>query len=671
MSRIIVISSLVLYNICNTMENKQPFATLESSPKIVLTSPATESLLYIETTNVPWTEEVRNNKNLQEQARTRRRLSKELSHLYNLIPEATTDIWDSIKNETLQEKDLVELYDTLSLLLEQDKNNAQILLYLPFELLPNLNSQIKTDELSKANSKLASNIKNGWGNLLTQHNLRADFIDGNIPEVEYRKEPLPEVVKAAHLIPQFLKRGILSFEEIINLLETTTDKILADSIADTLPVLADMGLINENDLDLIEKSENRLVSNMARIIQANKSSSQETKLDLPKSDISNITDMMQKDFENEAAIIDRDYPEATNRRGLWLKEEKRRLLLERYSKIIALHTLSFGPEQFETLIKNKLSIDGENIENTLIIKSIQEVIETLVKTSNIEAKEFYQKHENLIKSLWLIENDSDVHTATEELILHLYSLQIINEEQLASFGIKSPNLNFDLTGRMDSLEIHTKDITSTIESIEKDKELSELIYPVVIMLGSRIKGYAKSKADLDIAVFVKPGTPFEKRKHLQDLIKKTFTHEKIQGEVMEFWLEENDGNMSILDFDNPDTKLGDSTLTHPLIGAWYGDTETIKELYKKLMPGYLYSEDKYILGQGAQKVWTEEIGRDTLQYRLMHKGYRHFFPKKGNLETEHSDNVDSDSAFYDSGYRRLATQLFINRVFLPQLSKPK
>ncbi len=55
----------------------------------------------------------------------------------------------------------------------------------------------------------------------------------------------------------------------------------------------------------------------------------------------------------------------------------------------------------------------------------------------------------------------------------------------------------------------------------------------------------------------------------------------------------------------------------------------------------------------------------------MHKGYRHFFPKKGNLETEHSDNVDSDSAFYDSGYRRLATQLFINRVFLPQLSKPK
>ena len=653
------------------MENKSLFATLESSPKFTLTSPATESLLHIETTGVPWPDEIRNNRKLQERARTRRLLSKELDNLYKLIPEATVDIWDSLKNGTIQEKNIVEFYDILSLLLEQDINNSQLVLYLPFEFLPDLNKQTETNELSSASTRLADQIRRSWRNLLTVHNLRADFKDGDVPEVEYRDEPLSQVVKAAHLIPSLLKRGLLSFDEILELLEKTTDKILADSIADTLPVLADMELITENDLDRMAKSGHRMISNMAAIIQASKRNSTEKDLNTsPATDISNITAMMQKDLENATLKIDKKFPETKNRRSLWLKEEERRIILEKFAGIVARHTLYHGTEQLEVLIKNKLSSSEKNIKTLLIIKSIQEIIETLAKTSADEAKEFYGKYEDEIKNLWLNEKDPETRTAIEELILHLYSLQIINDRQLTGFKIKSPTLNFGLTGRMDSLETHTRDITATIESIEKDEELSELIYPVVIMLGSRIKGYAKSKADLDIAVFVKPNTPFEKRKHLQDLIKKTFTHEKIQGEVMEFWLEENDGNMSILDFDNPDTKLGDSTLTHPLIGAWYGDTETIKELYKKLMPEYLYSEDKDILGQNAQKVWTEEIGRDTLQYRLMHKGYKHFFPKKGGIETTHSDNIDNDSAFYDSGYRRLATQLFVNRVFLPQLSKP-
>ena len=75
------------------------------------------------------------------------------------------------------------------------------------------------------------------------------------------------------------------------------------------------------------------------------------------------------------------------------------------------------------------------------------------------------------------------------------------------------------------------------------------------------------------------------------------------------------------------------------------------------------------MGEDARKNWLLEIERDTLQYRLMHKGNARHYPEQGGIQTENSGALDSESMFWDSGYRRVATQLFLKKVFLPQLEK--
>lgn len=214
------------------------------------------------------------------------------------------------------------------------------------------------------------------------------------------------------------------------------------------------------------------------------------------------------------------------------------------------------------------------------------------------------------------------------------------------------------------------DLRLITTSVESNAELSKLIYPATLLMGSRMNGYGKDTSDLDLAVFVRPDVSFEERARLQKLVREAFIHEKIQSQPMEFWLEENGNELSVQDFKNPDTALGDSTLAHPLLGAWCGNESTVRELHERLLSGYLYSEGKKILDEDARCVWLEEMEHNILQYRLMHKGYERFFPAQGGIHTPHSDAIDDQSAFYDSGYRRLATQLFVNKVFLPQLKKP-
>jgi len=205
--------------------------------------------------------------------------------------------------------------------------------------------------------------------------------------------------------------------------------------------------------------------------------------------------------------------------------------------------------------------------------------------------------------------------------------------------------------------------------IARHPKLSKMLYPVTVVLGSRMKGYARGNADLDIAIFVRPGTKESERTELQSYIEETFDHKIVGGHAMEFWLQETGVELVIQNYENPDPQRGDSSLPHPLLGAWCGDEKVITELYKKLMPGYLYSKGKTILGEDMQSVLLKEMEHDTLQYRLMHKGYTRLFPRQGGIQTQHTDAIDGESMFYDSGYRRLATKLFIDRIFLPQLEK--
>ncbi len=115
--------------------------------------------------------------------------------------------------------------------------------------------------------------------------------------------------------------------------------------------------------------------------------------------------------------------------------------------------------------------------------------------------------------------------------------------------------------------------------------------------------------------------------------------------------------------------MADSYWTHILFGtAWIGNAGAINELRKKLLPTYFYETDEQVFGRGTRALYLERMEQDLLQYRLMHKGYEGHYPPVTKMSMPHADLIDGNSMFWDSGYRRIATQLFINMVFLPKIT---
>ena len=140
------------------------------------------------------------------------------------------------------------------------------------------------------------------------------------------------------------------------------------------------------------------------------------------------------------------------------------------------------------------------------------------------------------------------------------------------------------------------------------------------------------------------------------------------GFSVEFWLDEHGDSLAVRDLEGRDSHQGGSTWTHVLFGAaWCGNVATVKELHKRLLVPYFYKSGVDTGGRDIRSDYLEEMERDALQYRLMHKGYARFFPERGGIHTPHGDAIDQDSVFWDSGYRRTATRLFASRVFLPRL----
>lgn len=64
----------------------------------------------------------------------------------------------------------------------------------------------------------------------------------------------------------------------------------------------------------------------------------------------------------------------------------------------------------------------------------------------------------------------------------------------------------------------------------------------------------------------------------------------------------------------------------------------------------------------------ERLESDLLQYRLLHKGYQRFMRGRNSLAEGYSD-LDGDCPFYDEGYRKVATELFVKYVFIPKSIK--
>src|SRR3989338_490059 len=615
----------------------------ESPPDITVVSPPAESLLHNKDNSSAWPEGIKKNKELERNSRRRDVANKNLESLFTHIPLADMEIQTAIKTNLLEEKDVTATYESLSRLLE-DPSNDRLILYVPFELVPDQTWKPESKELREATQQFTRLYMEGWDRLLSVRDVRANFVDGDIPYRELRQAPLPRVVKAAHLIPKLVEKGLLSVSEVIQLMEDNQGSTLHESIANTLPVLADMGFIEKKQLEIEKLPTEALEKN--------------------KNWIHDLPSCMKQELASANRKLPKKLPVARTR---WLKKEREREIVEKYAGEIAdaLAQNSLMPSDIEKLA----STSKDRLSTLTGINAIRKTVETLAHTDTEQAQTIQKTYDPLIQELW--QNATpETKDALTSILSRWHAAGVVDKLYLEQFGIRIPK--FDLPFSADNAEIKEEllEISPIIKAIELNPELAKFFYPAAILFGSRVKGYGTRTADLDVAVFVRPDTPIEERPRAQKLLSKILAGEKIQGKALEFWLAREGDNLCIQDFPNPDTSLGDSNLPHVLFnGAWSGNKATIKELHEKLLPGYLYSKGKTVDGRDARKIWLEEMERDTLQYRLMHKGYAQFFPEQGGMHAKHADAIDGKSVFWDSGYRRLAIKLFIQKVFLPQLEK--
>lgn len=610
--------------------------------KIFVEKPPTESLLYINESDSPWPSRIRENTELQEQATDRRELLKQINAVFSSVPQIEMDVSSAVDAGLLEPDVLAETYERFVAMLESDPESARILLYFPFEMLPPASWHPESSRLQEAAANFIKSYLHHWHSLLGIYDVRANFVDGDIPEQELRTGPLPRVSKAAHLIPKLVEKGIISREEVEKIKESDTNPILHESIDDALAVLADM------EIDPTKKSESLLEESAISLDS------------LVESFAHDLDQLHRANKSPEKSAL----PEA---RRVWQQEQSEQSVLNKYASILS-RKITDGSMSSSTLSDYIETHNAPDEFALLTINAIRLAVETTARKNVSAAKTLGRDYAAVLENM-SDNNALGVHDALTSAWSHLIAVGAADENVLKKRGTEHPSLDARFAGNERVVQKEVRDLIPHVQAIESDPALGSFIYPVVTIFGSRLKGYSTDDADLDIAVFVKPNTPHNKQTELRELLAERFADHHIKGKPVEFWLEETESGLSVIDMPNPDMTTADSTWLHILFGAaWCGKEETIKMLHERLLPQYLHTKERG--GEGARSIWLEEMEREALQYRLMHKGYARHYPVHSGMQSEHADRIDGSSAFWDSGYRRLATKLFLSRVFLPKLASP-
>ena len=605
----------------------------ESPSSIVLIGPAMETL-FARSKDSLWPSRILNDPEMVRQADMRQNLYAKLCAAFDHMPDPTTEVAEALETGAVEEDAVAELFEQLAVFLDADSRHSRLVLYLPFELIPPKSWGHKSDMFGISSDRFMRSYMRCWRELLEESDVRANFVDGNILESELAPDGQPLVRKAAHLIPQLVQKGHLSGAEVTAFMDSASSDILRESVADALPALA------------------------ARTAKPAHTAEQALGRDWLKTLPEEIAYELQKFDMREALDHSRGQPAA---RVAWERRNKEDLLVSAYATRIAEMIIAdrIAPRDVLPLLSAT-----QNTLRLAVIRGIGLAVEGLASIDSARARRMSEMFVNGFKTEWL--SVSDVYDELEGILARWASLGVTTEAVLNKFGFDLPKLdvNFSTTS---PLAAEIRGFSPAIELISRNPEYSQLLYPAAVFFGSRLKGYAKRNADLDAAVFVKPGIDKKERAKVRRILAKLFPSEKIDGKVVEFWLEEEGHGLRVRDFPDADVFQGDSTWVHLLMGSvWLGQDETVRGLYTKLLPGFLYSVGKTFMGRDIRTLRLEELEHEVLQYRLMHKGYRRFFPPAGGIGRG-AKGLDPESAFWDSGYRRLATKLFVERVFLPQL----
>ncbi len=153
---------------------------------------------------------------------------------------------------------------------------------------------------------------------------------------------------------------------------------------------------------------------------------------------------------------------------------------------------------------------------------------------------------------------------------------------------------------------------------------------VIMLGGSRLKGYGRPESDLDLSTIV-----YDKTVRYDSL--HTVPIQEISLQPPRY---------ASLIFDT----------------VWVGADHDIRELQRELAPIYFQETSE------QTRAWSaERLERDLVQYRLLQKGYARLCPDT-NPEYKQYSQMDGSSSFYETGFRTIATKIYTNSVFIPQVS---
>lgn len=598
---------------------------------------------------------IQTNETIQAESEFRRKLALSIDTVFKSVPHGlSVSIPEHVSNGTLGENLVIDLYNDLHSFLVSDPYNKRLVLYMPFELLPDTTWIPSSLELEMAVEHFVNAYLEKWNVLLTVYDIRANFVDGNLIDQEHQAGNSPRVSKAAHLIPHLVSKGILSVQnDVFRIFEAHTNPTLRSSIADAIEELGEMQLLSSDDISYMKTSDDRLLQLLA--ILATTPKKPETQKNLGAS-LEDICACIIRDIEK---LVESTYPNGTVKsesRLVWEQKQHIAETLEYYSTELyeSIQTGSICTDGVLELMRynaspycvsagiiglGKLfnSFTGDDLETALVLaQHMLHVFEAIYPTGTPVVQDVIEVTYNQLYNLGLLK-ESHVDWA------RFYPKRLEERMTLENLGIQSEKARIE------------KFIS---EGIAKG-ELQTYIFPIVVLYGSRVKGYAAATADSDIAVFIKPNIPFAKRAHIQDLLCTELEKYGLPKQVLEFWLTQQDDELKIQDFDLEETFLGESTFTQVLFhGLWIGEHKIMSMVSQNLIP-------YYFAGNPYRSTWLEELERNTLQYRLMHRGYNRYYSPQDRTRPSHY--IDGHSTFWDSGYRILATKLFIEKVYVPRM----
>lgn len=599
-----------------------------ASTEVVISPPASELLKNIDLASQAWPELMAHDSEMLAQTTEHVEQIDSITQILDMYTDPTRRIEDMYNDKKVTTQQLADFYSALTGVLA-NKDTERLLLYLPFELLPDATWVVDDRTLQESIANFQTQYVSTWVNLLSTHDVRANFVDGDVLEVELREADLPRVVKAAQLAPMLVSLGLLSLDQLNTISDKTDDPILRRDLRISTQYIRRSLAPNTN-----EGTHAPLLS-----------------VDSIKAEIDSVFD----DFVAEES--------ATPNRLKWLREVwSERKVTEIATQLLGVVKQGESPIG---LIDELLDCAETEIAAAVLVQTAILALETSDDTSD-NSKNIYQ---NMAAPLLQILKGSEIAPTArvQKLLYHCYHNGVVSDTELAEQGLHIPHIAGDYSANARHMTREVQVVTDIIDDIKNDKVLSQALLPVVTVGGSRIKGYGQPGSDLDLTVFITQCQYDEDeiRAHISEL----FVHKWGEDQPIEVWITGNE-TLEVIPPTDDDPHRADQYWTHLLFNSvWIGDDDSIQTLHRKLLPTYFADPSDDMAQKIERQFYLERIEQDALQYRLMHKGYDRYCPRAVGKYVPQNGELDGDSTFWDPGFRMIATRLFVEKVFLPRLSK--